>query len=111
MVFRTNRTVLETLRLSFQRLPGLRIELSLSFRAMSTLSCPTLRTVLLALTPGQTHDSHGAALLLNDLASANVLLADKAYDADWIRDVVEAQGAAPNIPDRRNRKQPIGHFN
>ena len=33
-----------------------------------------------------------------------VVLADKAYDADWIRDLITAQGAAPNIPDRSNRK-------
>jgi len=30
--------------------------------------------------------------------------AGRAYDADWIRSRIEAQGAAPNIPDRSNRK-------
>ena len=58
----------------------------------------------LALSPGQAHDGEGAAMLLNDLTADAVVLADKAYDADWIRDHIEAQGAAPNIPDKVNRK-------
>jgi transposase len=60
--------------------------------------------VSLALTPGQAHDGHGAAVLLNDLPAKTVVLADKAYDADWIRGRIEDQGAAPNIPDKANRK-------
>jgi transposase len=31
-------------------------------------------------------------------------LADKAYDADWLRRSVEAAGAAPNIPSKVNRR-------
>lgn len=58
----------------------------------------------LALTPGQSHDDNGADLLLNDLPDGSVLLGDKAYDADWIRNRIETQGAAPNIPDKTNRK-------
>ena len=60
--------------------------------------------VRLAVTPGQAHDGHSAAILLNDLPENAVILADKAYDADWIREHIEAQGAAPNIPDKVNRK-------
>ncbi len=60
--------------------------------------------VRLALTPGQAHDGQSAATLLNDLPENAVVLADKAYDADWIREHIEAQGAAPNIPDKVNRK-------
>ena len=60
--------------------------------------------VRLALTPGQTHDSHGAALLLHDLPENAVVVGDKAYDAAWIRERIEAQGAAPNIPDRITRR-------
>ena len=36
-----------------------------------------------------------------------MLLADKAYDADWLRKMVSAQGAWANIPPRSNRKDPI----
>lgn len=60
--------------------------------------------IRLALTPGQAHDANGAAMLLTDLPDGSVLLGDKAYDADWIRERIEAQGAAPNIPDKANRK-------
>ena len=60
--------------------------------------------IKLVLTPGQTHDANGAATLLTDLADGGVVLGDKAYDADWIRERIEVQGAAPNIPDKANRK-------
>ena len=58
----------------------------------------------LALTPGQTHDGQAAAELLAELPEGAVVLADKAYDADAIRALIEAQGAAPNIPARSTRK-------
>ena len=61
--------------------------------------------VRLALTPGQASDVHGADMLLNHLAAGSVLLGDKGYDADWIREKIEAQGAAPNIPDKSNRRE------
>jgi|TARA_Y100000294_G_scaffold115380_1_gene107037 transposase len=60
--------------------------------------------VRLTLTPGQTHDGQAVPMLLDALSETTVVLADKAYDADWIRDLITAQGAAPNIPDRSNRK-------
>ena len=36
-----------------------------------------------------------------------MLLADRGYDADWIREVARQQGAWANIPPKRNRKDPI----
>jgi|TARA_Y100000294_G_scaffold109896_1_gene101960 transposase len=59
------------------------------------------------LTPGQAHDSQAAAALLDNLQADCFVLGDKAYDADWIRELIEAQDAAANIPDRSNRK--AGH--
>ena len=59
--------------------------------------------IKLALTPGQAHDAKGAAMLLTGLDDGNILLGGKAYDADWIREQIEAQGAAANIPDKINR--------
>jgi transposase len=35
------------------------------------------------------------------------LLADRGYDADWIRELAREQGAWVNIPPKRNRKDPI----
>jgi transposase len=61
--------------------------------------------IRLALSPGQAHDGQSAAALLGDLKRGCVVLADKAYDANWIRALIEQQGAAPNIPDRSNRKE------
>ena len=60
--------------------------------------------IRLDLTPGQASDVHGAEVLLNNLQCGTVVLADKGYDADWIREKIEAQEAAPNIPDKSNRK-------
>jgi transposase len=57
------------------------------------------------LSPGQDHDATAADALLDDLLPDSFLLADKAYDADWIRAKIEAQDAVPIIPDRGNRKQ------
>ena len=36
-----------------------------------------------------------------------MLLADRGYDADWIREFASQQGAWANIPPKRNRKEPI----
>jgi hypothetical protein len=36
-----------------------------------------------------------------------MLLADRGYDADWIRELASQKGAWANIPPKRNRKDPI----
>ena len=36
-----------------------------------------------------------------------MLLADRGYDADWIRTLAAERGAWANIPPRRNRNDPI----
>ena len=54
------------------------------------------------LTPGQ---SHAAQSLRQELWPDSFVLADKAYDADWIRACIEAQEAVPIIPDRSNRNE------
>lgn len=61
----------------------------------------------LVITPGQTHDIQPAAELLGGLRKGQMLLADKAYDADWLRAMVGEQGAWANIPPKSNRKSPI----
>ena len=35
-----------------------------------------------------------------------MLLADRGYDADWIRTFASERGAWANIPPKRNRKEP-----
>ncbi|WP_157134739.1 IS5 family transposase [Sphingomonas sp. PAMC 26605] len=60
--------------------------------------------IRLSLTAGQAHDGPAAYRLLDRLDPRTIVLADKAYDADGIRELIEAQGAVPNIPAKANRK-------
>jgi transposase len=58
----------------------------------------------LGLTAGQAHDAPAALTLLDRLDPRTIVLGDKAYDGNAIRDLIEAQGAVPNIPAKSNRK-------
>jgi transposase len=49
---------------------------------------------------------HGACIA-DALLPKTTLLADRGYDADWIRELARQQGAWANIPPKRNRKDPI----
>jgi len=60
--------------------------------------------IRLGLTGGQAHDGQIADTLLDHLGPRTIVLADKAYDADRIRELIEGQGATPNIPAKSNRK-------
>ncbi len=42
-------------------------------------------------------------LLLQDLPKGASLLADRGYDADWIREMIEKQDCTPVIPPKSNR--------
>ena len=61
----------------------------------------------LALTAGEAHDNRLAGKLLPRLKSGTMLLADRGYDADWIRDLATKKRAWANIPPRSNRNDPI----
>lgn len=63
--------------------------------------------VQLGLTPGEAHENRPADKLLSRLKSGTMLLADRGYDADWIRAPAAQRGAWANIPPRRNRSEPI----
>jgi transposase len=63
--------------------------------------------VHLGLTTGEAHDNRLCPVLLNGLRPRTMLLADRGYDADWIRAFVSEQGAWANIPPKRNRKEAI----
>ena len=43
---------------------------------------------------------------MQGIHDGQVLLADKAYDADWLRDMIWEQGGWVNIPSRAGRKEP-----
>ena len=57
--------------------------------------------------PGQAHDSRAAATLLADLPPDSFLVADKACDAEWIRDLIDHSDAVAIIADRKGAK--TGH--
>ena len=63
--------------------------------------------VQLALTAGEAHDNRLAGKLLSHLKSGTMLLADRGYDADWIRTLVRQHGAWANIPPKRNRTEAL----
>ena len=55
------------------------------------------------------HDAPMAELLLNDLPKGAHVLADRGYDADWIRELIEDQDCKPQIPSKSNRKEEISY--
>ena len=52
--------------------------------------------VHLALTPGEAHDNRLCSVILGALLPKTMLLADRGYDADWIRELARRQGAWAN---------------
>lgn len=61
------------------------------------------------ITPGQTSDYLGFDLVMDDnLPEPFVLLADKGYDADSIRDAMRNRSIQPVIPMRKSRKKRVG---
>ena len=58
--------------------------------------------------PGQAHDLTGLPDLLEGLPF-RALICDKAFDADWLLETVEARGAEAVIPSRRNRTTRRSH--
>lgn len=57
------------------------------------------------LMPGQAHDLRETAALISGL-SAGHLLADRAFDADWLRNDLLDRDIIPVIPPKSNRKFP-----
>ena len=75
------------------------------FSMASSGSCDL--PVRVALTPGEAHNNRLAGKLLSCLKPGAMLLADRGYDADWIREPAMKKGAWANIPPKSNRSKPI----
>lgn len=61
--------------------------------------------IALKLTEGQAHDGRSASDMLGSLVTGNILLADRAYDSDALRQALAERGAWANVkpmPQRRN---------
>jgi transposase len=57
------------------------------------------------LLPGQAHDLRATAALIEGLG-CGWLLADRAFDADWLREALRDVGIEPVIPPKSNRRFP-----
>jgi transposase len=55
------------------------------------------------LTGGNRADCRAGSDLLERVAGTRIIHADKGYDTDAIRRLIEGQGAMPNIPPKANR--------
>ena len=51
----------------------------------------------LKITEGQAHDGRSAADMVSGLGKGQILLADRAYDSNALREMMTAQGAFANI--------------
>ncbi|WP_245831676.1 transposase [Salibaculum halophilum] len=57
------------------------------------------------LLPGQAHDLRAVPELIEELA-ADHLLADRAFEADWLRANLDERNITPVIPPKSNRRFP-----
>lgn len=60
--------------------------------------------VALKVTEGQAHDGRSASDMLENVANGQILLADRAYDADALRHSLKQRGAWANIKPMSNRR-------
>ena len=63
--------------------------------------------IRIELSAGQSHDGPVGRRLLDHLRPGEILLGDKAYDADGLRQEVAERGAWANIPPKSNRRKSI----
>jgi len=73
------------------------------------MACDSLgRPVRFLIAPGQSHDILAVPALLEG-QKPKAVLADRAYDANSLRQHLDRIGAAAVIPSTRSRKTPIPH--
>jgi len=63
--------------------------------------------IALLLTGGEAHDCPVAERLIDRAEPAELMLGDKAYDSNELRDQLDQRGTKPVIPNRTNRKCPF----
>ena len=61
--------------------------------------------ILLKLTEGQAHDGRSADDMLGTLREGSILLADRAYDSDAMRDTLAGRGAWACVKPMPNRRR------
>ena len=60
--------------------------------------------IRLKLTEGQAHDGRSAADMVDGIGAGQILLADRAYDSDGLRQSLKDRGAWANVKPLSNRK-------
>lgn len=60
--------------------------------------------IALKLTEGQAHDGRSAADMLGSIEAGHILLGDRAYDSDGLRQTLAERGAWANVKPMPNRK-------
>ena len=65
------------------------------------------RPIRFFMSVGQVSDYTGAAALLDSLPQADWFLADRGYDADWLRKALQDREIKTCIPGRMSRKKTV----
>jgi transposase len=60
--------------------------------------------ILLTLTAGQAHDGRSAVAMLDGIGDRQILLADRGYDSDHLRQTLKRRGAWANVKPMPTRK-------
>jgi transposase len=61
------------------------------------------RPLKVCMTAGEVSENTEAATLLGTLPTAEWMIADRGYDADWVREALKDKGVRPCIPGRKSR--------
>ena len=65
------------------------------------------RPIRFFISAGQVSDYTGAKALVNSLPSADWLLGDRGYDADWFREALSEKGVKPCFLGRKPCDKPV----
>lgn len=68
------------------------------------------RPLRMFLTTGQISDHRSALALSDALPSANWILADRGYDADWFKETLQDEKIRACLPGRKRRKTPVNRL-
>jgi len=65
------------------------------------------RPIMLKLTEGQAHDGRSGADMFETVKAGHILLADRAYDSDALREALHERGAWANIRPMKGRTRQL----
>ncbi|SEQ84578.1 Transposase DDE domain-containing protein [Loktanella sp. DSM 29012] len=86
---------------------AIRVRLELADTKLHAVTDVRGRPIRFFMTAGQVSDYTGARALLSSLPTADWLLGDRGYDADWFREGLIDKKITPCIPGRKSRDKPV----